>query len=205
MDSLLAAALTLIAVGLYGALHSLLATHWAKALARQLLGPTADRLYRLLYNLIGGLSFLPVLAVVAWQPGTTLYTIPLPWSAVAVALQALALALILIGLLQTGITGFLGLRQLLQPALEEPAKLEVSGLYRWVRHPLYTAGLIFIWLSPIMTTSSLALTVGLTAYIYIGSIFEERRLVTEFGQAYLDYQRRVPRLLPIRLTRNQGA
>ncbi len=66
-----------------------------------------------------------------------------------------------------------------------------------MRHPLYSAGLLFIWLTPIMTTSSLALTLGLTAYIYIGSIFEERRLVARFGQAYLDYRRAVPRLIPM--------
>jgi protein-S-isoprenylcysteine O-methyltransferase Ste14 len=72
----------------------------------------------------------------------------------------------------------------------------INGLYCHVRHPLYSAGLLFIWLSPLMTTSLLALNLGLTLYIIIGSIFEERRLVGQFGQAYVDYQRRVPRLIP---------
>jgi protein-S-isoprenylcysteine O-methyltransferase Ste14 len=47
-----------------------------------------------------------------------------------------------------------------------------------------------------MTTSTLALFFGLTLYIYIGSIFEERRLIAEFGEAYREYQRSVPRLIP---------
>jgi protein-S-isoprenylcysteine O-methyltransferase Ste14 len=77
----------------------------------------------------------------------------------------------------------------------------VKGLYRWVRHPLYTAGLLFLWLTPLMTTSILAFNLAMSAYIAIGSVFEERRLVTEFGPAYADYQRRVPRLIPgLRLT-----
>jgi protein-S-isoprenylcysteine O-methyltransferase Ste14 len=71
-----------------------------------------------------------------------------------------------------------------------------SGLYRWVRHPLYTLGLAFLWLTPVMTTSLLAFNVGMSVYAVIGSIFEERRLLAEFGTAYLEYRRRVPRLLP---------
>jgi protein-S-isoprenylcysteine O-methyltransferase Ste14 len=40
------------------------------------------------------------------------------------------------------------------------------------------------------------LNLGVTLYIYLGSIHEERRLVREFGRAYQEYQRQVPRLLP---------
>jgi protein-S-isoprenylcysteine O-methyltransferase Ste14 len=47
-----------------------------------------------------------------------------------------------------------------------------------------------------MTSSLLALNIGLTAYIWIGLRFEERRLAREFGQAYHEYRRRVPALVP---------
>jgi protein-S-isoprenylcysteine O-methyltransferase Ste14 len=100
------------------------------------------------------------------------------------------------GLLQTDPWQFLGLRQLIHPSDEGDNELVVSGFYRCVRHPLYVAGLIFIWLVPIMTTSLLILNLGLTLYIYIGSIFEERRLIVEFGSAYLAYRNEVPRLVP---------
>ena len=196
MNDLSAALLTLLAVTLYGGLHSLLASTRAKALAERLAGQTANRWYRLTYNLIGGLTFLPVLAVPARWPGTVLYQIPWPWSVAPLALQVLALALLVIGLMQADVFHFLGLRQLRGSTQTGPPRLEVRGLHRWVRHPLYTAGLMFIWLTPVMTTSSLALTLGLTFYIYLGSIHEERRLADEFGDAYLDYQRRVPRLIP---------
>jgi protein-S-isoprenylcysteine O-methyltransferase Ste14 len=74
--------------------------------------------------------------------------------------------------------------------------LVISGLYRYVRHPLYTAGLLFIWLTPVMTTSVMAMNLALTVYIYIGSSFEEQRLVAEYGQSYQQYQKQVPRLIP---------
>jgi protein-S-isoprenylcysteine O-methyltransferase Ste14 len=71
-----------------------------------------------------------------------------------------------------------------------------GGLYRWVRHPLYTAGLAFIWLTPIMTSNLLALNIGLTLYLILGAIYEERKLVREFGERYTRYQERVPMLIP---------
>jgi len=146
-------------------------------------------------------TLLPVLAVPAAHPGTSLYSLEAPWLLAALAGQMIALLLLAIGLLQTDPWHFLGLRQLVETEPGKPPALLVKGLYRWVRHPLYTAGLVFIWLTPLMTTSLLALNLGLSLYILIGSVFEERRLLAEFGPAYAEYQQRVPRLVPgIRLT-----
>ncbi len=139
---------------------------------------------------------MPVLAVAALDQGQTLYQLTRPWVLLTSAGQALAVILLLLGLLQTDSLHFLGLRQVSHPEAAEPSKLVINGLYCHVRHPLYSAGLLFIWLTPVMTTTVLALNLGLTLYIIIGSIFEEQRLVGEFGQAYSDYQSRVPRLIP---------
>jgi protein-S-isoprenylcysteine O-methyltransferase Ste14 len=65
-----------------------------------------------------------------------------------------------------------------------------------VRHPLYTAGLVFIWLAPVMTWNSLVFNLGLSLYLVIGALFEERKLVHQYGQAYLDYKSRTPMLIP---------
>lgn len=192
---------TLTAVAVYGAFHSLLASPPAKAAARRWLGTPGTRLYRLAYNLIATVTLLPVLAVPAADPGSTLYRLEPPWLLAALAGQLSALLLLAIGLLQSDVWHFLGLRQLVESEPGEPPALMVKGLYRWVRHPLYTAGLIFLWLTPLMTTSLLALNLGLSLYILIGSVFEERRLLAEFGPAYADYQQHVPRLIPgVRLT-----
>ena len=186
---------------MYGAFHSLLASPPAKAAARRWLGIPGTRLYRLAYNLIATATLLPVLAVPAAYPGSTLYRLEPPWLLAALACQLAALLLLAIGLLQSDVWHFLGLRQLVESEPGEPPALMVKGLYRWARHPLYTAGLIFLWLTPLMTTSLLALNLGLSLYILIGSVFEERRLLAEFGPAYADYQQRVPRLIPgVRLT-----
>jgi protein-S-isoprenylcysteine O-methyltransferase Ste14 len=191
-----AAALELLGVVAYGALHSWLASLQAKRLARQLLGPSVDRFYRLGFNLVGAITLLPLLALAAWQPGWRMYAVPPPLLWLFLAGQVVALAVIGLGLLQTDAWHFLGLRQLTQVSDPAPPPLVTTGFYRYVRHPLYTAGFVFLWLTPVMTSTLLVLYAGLSLYLYVGSLFEERRLIVEFGPSYREYQRRVPRLIP---------
>jgi methanethiol S-methyltransferase len=186
----------LFAIFVYGVIHSWLASNQAKALARGWFGEAAERGYRLGYNVFAGVTLLPVLALPALLPDRQLYALQAPWLWAAVAVQGLALAALVIGLWHTGVWAFLGIEQLFQPQPNVNTKLVVRGLYRWVRHPLYTAGLAFIWFSPVMTTNLLVLNLGLTAYILIGARFEERKLRREFGEAYAEYQRRTPMLVP---------
>lgn len=188
---------TFFAVAIYGASHSVFASRWFKKLVHERLQPASARYYRLAYNIVAVLTFLPVLGIAAARPGQVLYRIPFPYHLLTLLGQAIAVVLVLVGLLQTDPWRFLGLGQLFEPPHKGPQELVIHGLYRWVRHPLYAAGLLFIWLTPLMTTSVLTLNVALTLYIYLGSIFEERRLLVEFGQAYESYRRRVPRLVPI--------
>jgi methanethiol S-methyltransferase len=79
-----------------------------------------------------------------------------------------------------------------------PPELTVRGPYRWVRHPLYFLSIALIWSNPDVTADRLLFNVLWTAWIYVGTFLEEADLVAEFGAAYRNYQRRVPRLIPWR-------
>ena len=187
----------LLAWALYGALHSLLASSSAKALAERRLGPSVNRYYRLFYNLVGTVTLLPLLALVVLSNDLEISRIAFPWLALTLLVEALAALGLLAGLLQTGVMRFLGVAQITgSPDFGGPSKLEVKGLYRYVRHPLYLFGLIILWLVPLMTWNILAFNLGTTIYILVGIQFEERKLLKEFGQAYADYQHRVPMLIP---------
>jgi protein-S-isoprenylcysteine O-methyltransferase Ste14 len=70
--------------------------------------------------------------------------------------------------------------------------------YRWVRHPLYACALVVIWSNPEMTADRLLFAVLWSAWILAGTIWEERDLRVEFGEAYREYQQRVPMLIPWR-------
>jgi protein-S-isoprenylcysteine O-methyltransferase Ste14 len=179
---------------LWGLLHSLFASHKAKELARQVFGRRVNRFYRLAYNVFAGVSFLPVLAVMFLVPDCSLYLVPLPWSGLMVLGELLAVAALVIGFRQTDAWEFLGLRQ--PGESDKLSKLTTSGLYHYVRHPLYTAGLAFIWLMPLMTVNVLAVNIALTVYVITGAYFEERKLRGEFGQDYADYMAVTPMFIP---------
>ncbi|MBE7551989.1 MAG: isoprenylcysteine carboxylmethyltransferase family protein [Anaerolineales bacterium] len=182
----------------YAVLHSLLAALPVKNWAQRVFGAGVERWYRLVYNIIGGITLLPLFPLLAWLPTQTLYIVPAPWRWLMVGGQLLALAGLAVALLQTGLFHFLGLAQVVAERPAESGTLNLGGFYGWVRHPLYFFSLMFLWLTPIMTSNLLTAYFLFTLYFYLGSFFEERRLIAEFGSAYRDYQQRVPRLIPIR-------
>jgi protein-S-isoprenylcysteine O-methyltransferase Ste14 len=78
------------------------------------------------------------------------------------------------------------------------ATLVTSGPYRWIRHPMYSAALILVAATTLLTAN---LVVGIGGLIMFGllaarSRLEERRLVEKFGDAYRDYQNRTGRFVP---------
>jgi methanethiol S-methyltransferase len=191
----------LIAAGLYGVLHSLLAANSVKAWVGKVFGQVAlQRYYRLFFVIQAGVTLLPVLALAGILPDRTIYTIPAPWVWLTIAIQVGAAAGLLIGVMQTGMFHFLGLSQFFgidaQSGPPRPDHLVTTGLYRWVRHPLYTFSFVLLWLLPVMSWNVLALNLSLSAYLVIGALFEERKLVEQFGAAYEEYRRHTPMLIP---------
>ncbi len=185
----------ILAILIWGVIHSVLASLEAKGVFARWLGTGFMRFYRFLYNLFSLVTFLPVLALTVILPDQMLYSIPFPWSLAALAVQLIAGVLLVVGLLQTDTLSFVGLRQILEPQ-PAPSRLVSKGLYHWVRHPLYSAGLLFIWLTPSVSLNTFVLYLSLSVYILIGAHFEERKLLDEFGQDYAEYQVATPMLIP---------
>jgi protein-S-isoprenylcysteine O-methyltransferase Ste14 len=108
--------------------------------------------------------------------------------------QVFAALMLFTAFLQTDSLSFVGLRQLFEK--EKTGALVTRGLYRVVRHPLYTFSLLYIWLSPRVSQNSLVFYIGVTLYVLIGAYFEERKLLRDFGEAYAEYRRKTPMLIP---------
>jgi protein-S-isoprenylcysteine O-methyltransferase Ste14 len=135
-------------------------------------------------------------------PDATLYQIPAPWKYGMLVGQAASVLLLFAAVIQTDMLSFVGLRQLIDE--DNRGSLVTSGLYRSVRHPLYTFSVLILWLSPSMSTNSFIVYSALTIYVLIGIVFEERKLLREFGQAYAEYKSHTPMLIPaLKFDRNK--
>jgi protein-S-isoprenylcysteine O-methyltransferase Ste14 len=78
------------------------------------------------------------------------------------------------------------------------SELKVDGIHRFVRHPLYSGTILFVWglffVFPFL--NNLIAVILLTLYLFIGISFEEKKLVKEFGEKYQAYILKVPMLIP---------
>lgn len=80
--------------------------------------------------------------------------------------------------------------------------LAVRGAYRWVRHPLYLFMLVMIWSFPYITADRLLFNILWTTWTVVATFLEERDLVADFGDAYREYQAKVPMLVPWKVPRD---
>jgi protein-S-isoprenylcysteine O-methyltransferase Ste14 len=181
-------------IALWGLIHSLLASKSFKKFLRRALGDGFMKFYRLLYNLFAVISIAPALYLLVSLPNSILYQVPAPWKYLMLAGQGISVLLLFVAVLQTDVLSFVGLRQLIEE--EKTGNLVTTGFYRSVRHPLYTFSLLILWLSPSMTMNSFIVYVALTLYVLIGIVFEERKLLQEFGNEYAEYKLTTPMLLP---------
>jgi len=184
----------LLAMSLWGVVHSLTASLTLKEKAAEIFGSGFLRWYRLLYNGFALITFLPVMGLVATLPNQILYSIPAPWSYILFAVQGGAALMLILAVMQTDALHFAGIKQIFVE--DTKASLVTSGLYQFVRHPIYTFSLLFLWLTSTMSANTLIFYIGVTLYFIIGAKFEERKLLREFGEEYAAYKRRTPMLIP---------
>lgn len=178
----------------YCVLHSLLASMNVKRFFQKRLG-RSFRHYRLGYTLFAFAGLAALLWFQLSLSSVKLYA-PIFFTNVAGGLVGSC------GLLIMGICikkYFLNLSGLRSLAREEiyPV-LEIKGVHRYVRHPLYAGTFLFIWgLLLLAPTLSLLLSNGIiTAYTLLALRLEEKKLVLQFGEAYKTYQQTVPPIIP---------
>ena len=72
-----------------------------------------------------------------------------------------------------------------------------TGIYAIVRHPQYTGGVYSIFLTTFLWYPNWLFgvlgAIG-TAVVYMSCREEDQRLIAKFGDAYVDYMKRVPRM-----------
>jgi protein-S-isoprenylcysteine O-methyltransferase Ste14 len=152
------------------------------------------RLERSLYVWAASLLFIAVCAL--WQPVRGMvWQVSDPAAWLLIATQTIGIALILRSAAILDIGELAGWRQLEPRALA--SEFTTRGPYGWVRHPIYTGWLLFVFGAPTMTATRFVFAFISSAYLLLAIRFEEHTLAAASHGAYEDYMRRVPwKLLP---------
>lgn len=150
--------------------------------------------YRFFYSIFAVLSLLPIGIILLWLPSIPLYHISTPYIYLTLLIQLIAGFVLAVGIRQTDNLKFLGIKQALK-STSQSEELVTGGLYRYVRHPIYSLGLLVVWLFPLMNSNLFALLIASTGYIIIGAYFEENKLQVTFPE-YQQYKQRVPMFFP---------
>jgi protein-S-isoprenylcysteine O-methyltransferase Ste14 len=172
----------------YFAFHSHAADFRVKASIKRKVG-SWFRLYRITYNLISvsGLGALylfqqqlePVFQFSAIIPG---------WIFVS-----LGASIMLLALRGYNLNEFAGVQE-----EQEKQVLNISGLNKHIRHPLYS-GLILLVIGYLFLETSVPRLISVGAiliYLPIGTRSEENKLVEIFGEEYKKYMNRTPMFFP---------
>lgn len=92
-----------------------------------------------------------------------------------------------------------GLRQVylrMRGSAYTPVRCTERAFYRLVRHPIYLGFMIAFWATPHMSAGHLVFSIATTGYIFIGTLLEERDLLSYHAAEYAAYRARVPMFLP---------
>jgi hypothetical protein len=183
-----------------GWVHSLTAQKRAHSILLKVFPPQA---IRTIYIAITGISLIGVMGF--WQnTGIVLWSAPLP------TLPLQIFSLIVFWTLMAGSLWvmsrfdpleFLGVRQVYMPRTNVTrtsgmVNLVTTGVYKYVRHPIYTFTLAAFLAAPLMTLDRMTVFVASALYLTFAIPLEERKLVRLFGARYEMYRKHVPAVIP---------
>lgn len=83
-------------------------------------------------------------------------------------------------------------------AFEKTAQLIDTGIFRYIRHPLYSSLLFLTWgiLLKNVTMELLIISVCAALALYVTALFDEKECIAYFGESYVAYMKRSKRFIP---------
>lgn len=174
----------------YFVLHSVLAIRPVKSFTRSI--GFSDQAYRLFFNLIGLITLGPIFFLSNRIQDTYVIEQNAFIKYFGMVLAAVGVIFGKKSFKTFDTKMFLGLA----PMKKETFRSD--GLLKYVRHPMYSAGILiligYFLFNP--KWSALVSVVMIIIYFVVGGYFEERKLIREFGEEYHEYKKRTPMLIP---------
>lgn len=205
MNYLYDVSVLVVLFAVYGYTHSVLASNRFKVFIKKYVGRYIA-LYRLFFNFIALLGLYLI-----WEfgphPSLLIYELSYPYDLIVYGLQLFSLAGIFWCFKYICFKEFLGLAQFNrflnntydENELDEQMTFRNLGPYKFSRHPVYLFSILFLLFRPEMNLFYLTMFISFVIYFYIGSVYEEKKLVELFGEDYVDYQKRVSRIFPVKV------
>jgi methanethiol S-methyltransferase len=83
-------------------------------------------------------------------------------------------------------------------SVKEIDKIVDTGMYRIVRHPIYSADITLAWgiFLFVPNLNVLLAVIWMNLVLFIWMRLEEKALIDKFGKKYLDYKKQVPMFIP---------
>jgi protein-S-isoprenylcysteine O-methyltransferase Ste14 len=181
---------------LFGLQHSIMARPGFKRLLRKTMPAATERSTFLLFS-----GIVLSLAIWAWQPlpGHVWYVENTMGLVTLYALYALGWSYLLVASFVTNHFELMGLRQIYLYFTGKPyTKISFTQkyMYKYSRHPMMLGFLVGMWCVPVMTYSQFVMAFLFSLYVFTGIYFEERDLMSEFGDTYKKYKKEIATLIP---------
>jgi protein-S-isoprenylcysteine O-methyltransferase Ste14 len=163
--------------------------------------PGLTRYYRLLYNGLSLVTFIPLIIVTRMAEGQVIVS----WEGYAISVRILLLAVAFLllkgGAKKYDLVYFLGVKQLQTGEehllLSDTEEFTETGVFGITRHPWYFGTLLLIWsILPKYPLPVFLAVCILSVYLVIGTMLEERKIVAQYGDSYRRYRQRVSMLFP---------
>ena len=146
-------------------------------------------------------SLCLILIFIYWQPmGGVVWSVESETGFIILnSISILGFGIVLISTFLINHFDLFGLRQVYMYFIGKPyehLKFRTPLFYKYVRHPLYLGWMIAFWAAPVMTAAHFLFAALCTGYMLTAIRFEERDLITVFGDKYIRYKEMAPMLIP---------
>jgi len=176
---------------IYFFIHSLMASTAFKQRIAKIAG-NGLRYYRLVYVFISSIGLLFLLMLNASINSTPYFNSGGVVRYTSLVFTAFGVIVIRAAFKEYNFSAFIGTSH------ANSDSLSANGILAKVRHPIYLGTILLVIGFFLFIPNLLTLISAMCIFIYlpIGIYLEERKLISEFGEEYLAYKKRVPAIIP---------